>query len=90
MLESRLGRQRDPLRPKGPRVLDLDLLLFGREVRQTERFWLPHPRMAARRFALEPLVELDPDAVDPVDGQLWAGRLAALADQGVDRTALSW
>ena len=90
MLESRLGRLRDPARPKGPRVLDLDLLAFGNEVRETPRLWLPHPRLAERRFALEPLIELDAVAADPSTGRLWAELPAALGAQGVDRTDLSW
>jgi len=90
MLESRLGRLRDPARPKGPRVLDLDLLVFGGEVRQTPRLWLPHPRLTERRFALEPLTELDPVAADPRNGRLWAESLGSLGAQGVDRTGLSW
>ncbi len=44
-----------------PRVLDLDLLLYGQETIHTDRLAVPHPRMAARRFVLQPLADLAPD-----------------------------
>lgn len=61
----------------GPRVIDLDLLLFGDEVLRTERLELPHPRMAERAFVLVPLVEIAPEATLP-DGRTAAEALAAL------------
>lgn len=90
MLEAALGRRRDSSRPKGPRVVDLDLLLFGDEVVATPRLSVPHPELVNRRFALEPLVELCPEAVDSRDGTPWSRRLASLPGQGVDRTSLPW
>ncbi len=62
-IERRCGRQRR--RPNGPRTLDLDLLLYGRQVITHGRLTVPHPGLAVRRFALEPLLELDPDCVIP-------------------------
>lgn len=50
----------------GPRTLDLDLLLFGREVIDLPRLKIPHPEMASRAFVLVPLMELAPDLVLPV------------------------
>ena len=44
----------------GPRTCDLDILLAGDEVVDEPGLAVPHPRLAERRFALEPLVELDP------------------------------
>lgn len=49
----------------GPRTLDLDLLLYGEETLHTDRLTLPHPRMAFRRFVLEPAVEIAPRMVHP-------------------------
>jgi len=45
----------------GPRALDLDLLLLGDIELESERLTLPHPEVTARRFVLEPLLELDPE-----------------------------
>jgi len=90
LLEAGEGRRRDRLRPKGPRVLDLDLLTFGTEVRTSSRLTLPHRGLAFRRFALEPLIELDPSAIDPRTRRLWSEALAALPNQGVDRTGRPW
>ena len=58
-LEARHGRVRSFR--NAPRTLDLDLLLFGSLVMNTERLTLPHPRMRERAFVLEPLREIAPD-----------------------------
>ncbi len=58
-LEQRMGRQRDI--PKGPRTLDVDLLLYDEKVITGERLTLPHPRLSQRRHVLVPLAELTPD-----------------------------
>ena len=47
--------------PRGPRVIDIDILLFGNAVIDTPRLTVPHPRMLERRFVLEPLLEIAPD-----------------------------
>ena len=62
-VERALGRQRTVR--NGPRTIDVDLLLFGDEVRTTEGLTLPHPRLHERRFVLEPLFEIAPDARHP-------------------------
>lgn len=90
MFEVGRGRVRDPLRPKGPRVLDLDLLVFGSTVKVSPRLTIPHPGLASRRFALVPLVEVEPSAVDPRDAVPWAVKCELLADQGVDRSGRTW
>ena len=61
----------------GPRTCDLDLLLYGDEVVDEPDLVVPHPRLAERRFALEPLVELDPELTLP-DGRRVADLLAGL------------
>ena len=56
----------------GPRVIDLDLLVFGDEVVDEPGLHVPHPRLHERRFALEPLVELDPELEVPGRGKVSA------------------
>jgi len=90
MLEAGEGRRRDPARPKGPRVLDLDLLVFGALVVVSPRLAVPHPGLQDRRFALEPLVALEPLAQDPRTREPWAEVLGRLGPQGVDRTGRTW
>ena len=77
-IEDRAGRQRTV--PQGPRTLDLDLLLYENEVIVSKDLTVPHPEMAARRFVLEPLAEIAPDARDPRSGRTALELLAGLAD----------
>ncbi|HEV2710393.1 MAG TPA: 2-amino-4-hydroxy-6-hydroxymethyldihydropteridine diphosphokinase [Edaphobacter sp.] len=65
-VERRMGRER--VIAKGPRVIDLDLLLYGAVVMNTAELTLPHPEMHERRFVLEPLAEVAPGMVHPVLG----------------------
>jgi 2-amino-4-hydroxy-6-hydroxymethyldihydropteridine diphosphokinase len=67
-VERAMGREREGAVAKGPRVIDLDLLLYGDVVISTEELTLPHPEMQARRFVLEPLAEIAPEWVHPVLG----------------------
>jgi 2-amino-4-hydroxy-6-hydroxymethyldihydropteridine diphosphokinase len=63
------GRTRGPDQPPlGPRTLDLDLLLYGDAVVNEAGLQVPHPRMHERRFVLEPLADLAPEAVVPGHG----------------------
>ncbi|HEY7732628.1 MAG TPA: 2-amino-4-hydroxy-6-hydroxymethyldihydropteridine diphosphokinase [Gaiellaceae bacterium] len=66
-VERELGRTRTGPR-FGPRTIDLDVLLFGGEVVDEPGLSVPHPRLHERRFALEPLAELDPELVVPGRG----------------------
>ena len=66
-VERELGRMRDGPR-YGPRAIDLDLLLYGDELVDEPGLTVPHPRLHERRFALEPLAELDPALVVPGRG----------------------
>lgn len=78
-IEQALGRRRGAGEGErfGPRVLDLDLLLFGREVREEGPLILPHPRMRERAFVLVPLADLAPGLAFP-DGERLAACLAGL------------
>ena len=67
-VERAMGRERVGAIAKGPRVIDLDLLLYGDWVLWAEELILPHPRMEERRFVLEPLAEIAPEWVHPVLG----------------------
>ena len=63
-IEQKMGRRRT--RPKGPRTIDIDILLFGNSVINTPQLDVPHPAMHDRRFVLEPLAEIAPDVKHPV------------------------
>jgi len=65
-IERALGRREGPR--WGPRPVDLDILLFGALVLDTADLTIPHPRLRERRFVLEPLAAIAPDARDPVTG----------------------
>jgi 2-amino-4-hydroxy-6-hydroxymethyldihydropteridine diphosphokinase len=63
-IEARLGRETSEIR-WGPRVVDLDILSFDDEKISEPDLEIPHPRLTQRRFALIPLLEIDPEAADP-------------------------
>jgi len=86
-IEREMGRQR--IAPKGPRNIDIDILFYGRAVITTQELEVPHPRLAQRRFVLEPLAEIAPDFRHPVTGKTASEILAALEPQGVRRLALT-
>jgi 2-amino-4-hydroxy-6-hydroxymethyldihydropteridine diphosphokinase len=62
-IEREMGRRRT--QPKGPRTIDIDILLFGKAVMQTATLIIPHPAMHQRRFVLEPLAEIAADVQHP-------------------------
>lgn len=86
LLEFCLGLEREAGRRRrvrwGPRTLDLDLLLYDRVVVDEPGLQVPHPRLALRRFVLEPLAEAWPEAALP-GGTPVAGMLSGVADQEV-------
>lgn len=82
-IEKKMGRQR--VQKKGPRSIDLDILLFGNEVIDSPRLTIPHPAIQQRRFVLEPLAEIAPEAWHPVLGKT-AGELLAELPSGQIRS----
>jgi 2-amino-4-hydroxy-6-hydroxymethyldihydropteridine diphosphokinase len=77
-IEERLGRRRTVR--WGPRIIDLDILLYGDLVMNRPDLDIPHPLMAARKFVLAPLVEIAPDAVHPVLTKTTSQLLGELQD----------
>jgi 2-amino-4-hydroxy-6-hydroxymethyldihydropteridine diphosphokinase len=63
-IEKEMGRQRN--QKKGPRTIDIDIVLFGDTILDAAELTIPHPAMHQRRFVLEPLAEIAPDVRHPV------------------------
>ena len=82
-IERSLGSKK--LVPRGPRIIDLDILFYGTEVIHGERIEIPHPRLADRRFVLVPLAELAPEFRHPVLRKTAAELLAATQDRSTVR-----
>jgi 2-amino-4-hydroxy-6-hydroxymethyldihydropteridine diphosphokinase len=77
-IEKDLGRVR--IKKWDPRIIDLDILLFGRDTMDEEALIIPHPLMHLRRFVLVPLVQIAPDFIHPVLDQTMTELLAGLRD----------
>ncbi|HUA60732.1 MAG TPA: 2-amino-4-hydroxy-6-hydroxymethyldihydropteridine diphosphokinase [Verrucomicrobiae bacterium] len=82
-IERVLGRVRSV--PKGPRIIDIDVLLYGQSIIRTAKLEIPHPRMAERRFVLAPLADLSPDLRHPATHRTVKEMLDAAPRQGVRR-----
>jgi len=82
-IEREMGRRR--VTPKGPRNIDIDILFYGRSVIDTADLAVPHPRIAQRRFVLEPLAEIAPELRHPVTGKTAIEMLATLEPQQIRR-----
>ncbi len=82
-VERAMGRRR--MTPKGPRNIDIDILFYGRSVINAADLEVPHPRIAQRRFVLEPFSEIAPEFRHPLSGKTAREMLAALEPQGIRR-----
>jgi len=80
-IERAMGRKRRTA--KGPREIDLDILLFGNAVVKAPELEIPHPRLAERRFVLEPLAELVPEKKHPGTRRTMREMLASVTNQVV-------
>ncbi len=84
-IERDMGRVRTV--PKGPRTIDIDILLYGKTVMQSQTLEIPHPRLSKRRFVLAPLADLAPDLRHPVTHRSVRQMLDAAPAQAVRRVS---
>jgi 2-amino-4-hydroxy-6-hydroxymethyldihydropteridine diphosphokinase len=84
-IERKMGRKR--VVAKGPRVIDIDILFHGGATMDTPQLTIPHPRIAERRFVLEPLAELVPEFRHPVNQRRIRELLSATSAQTVRKVA---
>ncbi len=75
----------------GPRAIDIDILLVGQEIVNTDALVVPHPEMHRRRFVLEPMNEIAPYVIHPLYGVSMKGLLDRLVDEhAVERIDAGW
>jgi 2-amino-4-hydroxy-6-hydroxymethyldihydropteridine diphosphokinase len=82
-IETQMGSKK--LITKGPRLIDMDILLYGNEVIDTPELQVPHPRLHLRRFVLEPLAELAPNVRHPISGLSVSEMLTRTPDKSAVR-----
>jgi 2-amino-4-hydroxy-6-hydroxymethyldihydropteridine diphosphokinase len=79
-IEARMGRVRQ--QKNGPRLIDLDILLYGDELLAEPNLTVPHPGILERHFVLVPLLQLSPDGRHPATGESFSAALARLPGDG--------
>ena len=84
-IEAQMGSKK--LVAKGPRLIDIDILLYGNEFIDTPELQVPHPRMHLRRFVLEPLAEVAPSVRHPVSHLSISELLTSTPDKSAVRVA---
>lgn len=82
-IEASLGRDRANVPVKGPRTIDIDILLYGKRIIAESNLVVPHPGIRERKFVLLPLLELDDSMIDPVTQRPFREYLAELPRQGI-------
>jgi 2-amino-4-hydroxy-6-hydroxymethyldihydropteridine diphosphokinase len=82
-IETQMGSKK--LITKGPRLIDMDILLYGNEVIDTPELQVPHPRMHLRRFVLEPLAEIAPNVRHSISGLSVSEMLTRTPDKSAVR-----
>jgi len=82
-IEEDMGRIREGRRWQA-RIIDLDILLFGRELIHEDNLTVPHPLMHRRRFVMVPMVDLAPDLIHPSLGKSMSGLLQEIPEDGQD------
>lgn len=82
-IEAHLGRNRKIEVRNGQRSMDIDILLYGREIISTPDLTIPHPRIKERKFVLIPLLELENGITDPCTGNCYSEDLKKLPSQGI-------
>ncbi len=88
-IERSMGRERTER--WGPRVIDIDILLFGQQIVNSEGLVIPHPEMHRRRFVLEPMNEIAPYVIHPLYGVSMRGLLDRLeGHRAVERIGEDW
>lgn len=78
-IEKKMGRER--LIKMGPRIIDIDILFFNDDIINTKTLQIPHPRIAERKFVLEPLVEIAPQFIHPIFKQTISALLNICTDE---------
>jgi 2-amino-4-hydroxy-6-hydroxymethyldihydropteridine diphosphokinase len=87
-IEKKAGRRRQHAKKFGPRILDLDILLYDDTIIDSPELTIPHPRMHQRRFVLQPICDIDPDIIHPVYRQSMIQLLGSLKTDGQDITPI--
>ena len=84
-IERVMGRNRVTSAPRGPRIIDVDILLYGAVVMDTPGLTIPHARLTERRFVLEPLAEIAPELRHPATRELLKSLLPQVSGQKLHR-----